>query len=176
MPRALLRMLIYKDDFEEYIDFLRTAKCKSIPVYATVLERQDGRNDLRTQLSLKLIFFDDQYSLYIENFETISEPYYCPNRNKGYGTFLLANLARRFSEVNFSPKITKIEGKLVKKDKKFWSISLPMYIKFAERIFSKKPIIKINDRKELNLSIKKKIIALEKTNDELSFSIEKRPT
>ena len=46
MPRALLRMLIYKDDFEEYIDFLRTAKCKSIPVDATVLERQDGRNDL----------------------------------------------------------------------------------------------------------------------------------
>ena len=142
----MIHVLIYKDDFEEWLETFAMRKCKKIQVVANLIDPENQNfNKYKSVIAFWLQKENsNSISLYIENFETFTGPLSEPNRNKGYGTFLLNNLQRRLSELGFCSKITKVFGVLDTKDITSWQYSLPMYLKFAQNIMVEDIVCLIN--------------------------------
>ncbi len=139
-------MIEYEDDFEEKLKDFKPTSVEEIEVYASVSDPENPyHNKLKSKTNLILTKNNKNIDIYIENFETIIGPHYDLNRNKGYGTILLKELTKRLFELNLASKITKIEGSLDYRDKNYWTISMPMYLKFAKVIIGKDIVCKIND-------------------------------
>ena len=139
-------MLKYSDDFNKYLSSFKINSCEKIPIYASISDTENTEhNKLKTQISLLFIKGDNQYTIYIENFQTFEGNFSDKNRNKGYGSLLLNKLTDRMSELGLLPSITEIKGSLEAKDKAYWQISMPMYLKFARGIFGCEPICTIAD-------------------------------
>lgn len=168
-------MIKYTDDFDKYLEELKNTNIEEILIEAKVIDPENQNHNIsKTTMVFALFKENNSYSMYIENFETHLGPYFELNRNKGYGNFLLRKLAIRLDDLGLGPKITKIYGKLITKDRNYWLISVPMYLKFAKSIFQGNPVIKFGDKKVPRLFIKRKIILSAKQNKEIMFFLLKK--
>lgn len=139
-------MLMYKDDFAIGLENLKFKTCNEIQVKANIIDTENQNNNrYKSVIIFELTKLNNNYSMFIENFQTYKGNYFDLNENKGYGSLLLNKLTDRMSELGLLPSITEIKGSLEAKDKAYWQISMPMYLKFAHGIFGCEPICTIAD-------------------------------
>ena len=139
-------MLTYKDDLDEQMGYLNIRNCMNIQVKADVFDPENKNHNInKSVMVFTLNRVDERFSLYIENFQTFKGTYNEPNRNKGYGTFLLTSLINKLDILNLSSKIIKISGTLDIRDLPYWKFSLPMYYSFSRKIIGPKVVCLLNN-------------------------------
>lgn len=117
---------------------------RTIPI-ENILKRQYTKDRQKTasQIVYTLeIQNSPNVNVYIDSFDTFS-----PYKHQGYGTKLLNKTAKQILKFKRKYKfnIIKIYGQVVPMNHRYWQYSIPMYHKFAQKIFKNQVMCKIDN-------------------------------
>lgn len=150
IPKAKRNELLNKP-FNRY--FFRKEKIKDILYWIETCHDSNTREIVLAVNNKSICWFS--YRIYV-NKETKEANLYIPNfnipeiqyRNYSFGTKTLKEAVKNINLISRKAqiKIININGSLFINDLNYWTISMPMYLKFAKAVMGKDIICKISDK------------------------------
>lgn len=164
----------FENDFKEMFQHFQFKSTTSIDVQAKIIN-PDMPDDRRLVSSLILTLYrgeNNTLQIEIVNFETFNKFGNVTYRKQGYGTqllnYIIEKLKLYFKMYGFTVK--EITGSLIKKDKSYWTISLPMYYKFSKELSGKRPNLLLNNKRIYIIFLRLIIKIIQPLYEKVDFS------